>query len=409
MLLIKATRRIQQTEVGILLKDEILSILVYADDIVIIARSPAGAEAAYKILEEECKEIGMTISVKKSQAVKSRHVGVNAVKDYPLEMVICYKYLGVKVGMASSQYMSEYCAERAEKARVYCLSTIALAKDSPCPALFATRIWQTVALPAIMYGSEAVLIRKKELEEIEKEQAKLAKFILQVPQSTANVVAQTLAGMELIEVMYWRRVLRFYGECHVAGEDTWQYKAFKEMVSMEDPINYCKEIQNMLYRLDLENPRDLESKLIEYGVEKTNRELERCNATCFALVRATKERPTNTSSFFRMDKVAQIYHEFLTLNAGLGNRQKLDEFKERFVICPLCQDAEACFNELHMLYECEVLSWKRESTGIERFIGLHQDLDMPRLHQAFLSGKDVDTRVLAAAEMRDEYFSALHL
>ena len=407
MLLIDATRRIQNTEVGILLENDILSILVYADDIAIIARSPEGAKLALDELKDACEEIGMKISVKKSQAVKSKHVGVVAMRDFPLTTVLVYKYLGVKIQLNTTYYMLDYSADRATKANVYCLSTIALAKDSPCPILFAWRIWNTVALPAIMYGSEAVLIRKKELDDIERAQAKLAKFMLQVPQSTSNVVAQVLADFEPIETIYWRRVLKFYGELHVLDQRTWQYKAFREMMNMEEPIHYCRQIQLMLNRLELEHPRDLESKLAQYSADITNQKLEKDNSTCFAIGRVTAQEPTRKSPFLRMDETAKTYHQLITMNASLGNRKKRDNSEIRFLDCPLCEDADQCFNELHLLYECEMLEQERISTGIRMFIEENYHLSCTQLHRSFLNGTDVCKRLKAARILMDRYFELL--
>ena len=112
--------------------------------------------------------------------------------------------------ISKAKYMSTNSKKRLEKARSYALSVINMARDSPCPALFAWRIWKYVALPAIFYGCESVLVRKDEISKIEREQARVAKFMLQVPANTANVVAQVLADMEPIEVYYWRRVLDYY-------------------------------------------------------------------------------------------------------------------------------------------------------------------------------------------------------
>ena len=407
ILLIKAARRIQRTEVGILLDKEILSILVYADDIAIIARSPDGAKQALEELKEACGEIGMTISVKKSQAVKSKHVGVVSIRDYPLATVLVYKYLGVKIQLNTTYYMLDYSADRAAKANTYCLSTIALAKDSPCPTLFAWRIWTTVAIPAIMYGCEAVLIRKKELDDIEKAQARLAKFMLQVPQSTSNVVAQVLANFEPIEVIYWRRVLKFYGELHVQDQKTWQYKAFREMMNMEEPIHYCRQIQIMLDRLDLEHPRDLESKLLQYSADITNQKLEKDNSTCFALARVTAQETTRKSPFLRRDQTAKLYHELITMNASLGNRKKRDNEAYRFLDCPLCEESELCFNELHLLYECKILEEERILSGIRLFIENNEQLSCTEMHRRFLSGEDVVKRLEAARILLDKYFELI--
>ena len=407
MLLLKATRLVQDTEVGVALNGEILSTLVYADDIVIIARSPEGSKQAFEVLENACKEIGMSVSISKSQAVKSKHVGIMAIKDFPLQTVLSYKYLGVKLDLESVYYMLEYSADRLAKSKTYCYSTIALAKESPSPALFASRIWLTVAIPAILYGSEAVLIRKKELDDIEKEQAKIAKFILQLPESTPNVVAQVLAGFEPIEVVYWRRVLRFYGELHVSDTRTWQYKAFREMMNMESSINYRRQVEYMLDRLDLEGPRELEIKLRQYSSEITNAELTRCNATLFALPRVTPEEPVRTSPFFNRQELSDVYHQFLCMNAKLGNRKKLPTYIERFLICPLCGDDTLCFNELHLLYECQELNHTRYLTGIQEFMENQEELELTKLHQRFMTGKDLKPRLRAMKTMREEYFSQL--
>ena len=40
------------------------------------------------VLQEACAEIGMKVSTKKLQAVKSHHAGVEVLCNYPLEFVL---------------------------------------------------------------------------------------------------------------------------------------------------------------------------------------------------------------------------------------------------------------------------------------------------------------------------------
>ena len=68
---------------------------------------------------KECEKIGMKVNVKKSQIVKRGHVGMMVLKELPLEQVAFYKYLGVEVEISRCLYMSEYSANRAEKACMY--------------------------------------------------------------------------------------------------------------------------------------------------------------------------------------------------------------------------------------------------------------------------------------------------
>ena len=66
--------------------------------------------------------------------------------------------------------------------------------------------------------------------------------------------------------------------------------------------------------------KDLDAKLAKYSAEKTNRELE-AHKSCFALPRVTAKEPTRKTIMFGYDSYAKVYHEFLTMNAGIGNRK----------------------------------------------------------------------------------------
>ena len=151
---------LQSSLTGIELDGTILSILLYADDIVLISSSAKMATEAYKLLVTSCEKVGMKINVSKSQIIKKGDKGMEILQDIPLEQVIVYKYLGVLIEISRCQYMTKYSESRESKANTYVSSTISLARNSPCPALFAWRVWRLVALPGILYSCETVLIRQ---------------------------------------------------------------------------------------------------------------------------------------------------------------------------------------------------------------------------------------------------------
>ena len=286
-----------------------------------------------------------------------------------------------------------------------------MARNSPCPALFAWRVWRLVALPAILYGCETVLIRKRELDDIEKAQSRVAKFILQVEQCTCNVVAQVLADFELVEVVYWRRVLNFYADLHLADEDTWAKKAFNEAIEMEDQSNYISKIKFMLNILEVEGPKDLEEKLSRYAARKTNEELRNRSTTCFALSMVTATKPTLKSPLFGSDYISKTYHEFVTLNAQLGNRKPLDGYP-RFVTCPICIDKDNCMNEVHMLMLCSSLEEEREKQGIRLFLDSRSEISEATVLYRDYWRNTANTEILrirveAAANMREAFLDKL--
>ena len=411
ILLKQVADQLQESLTGVELDGEVISILLYADDICLISSSAKMAKEAYGLLVKACDQVGMKVNQSKSQIVKKGDKGMAMLKDIPLEQVIVYKYLGVLVEIGRGQYMTRYSESRANKANTFVASTISLARNSPCPALFAWRVWRLVALPAILYGCETVLIRKRELDDIEKAQSRVAKFILQVEQCTCNVVAQVLADFELVEVVYWRRVLNFYADLHLADEDTWAKKAFNEAIEMEDQSNYISKIKFMLNILEVEGPKDLEEKLSRYAARKTNEELRNRSTTCFALSMVTATKPTLKSPLFGSDYISKTYHEFITLNAQLGNRKPLDGYP-RFVTCPICTDKDNCMNELHMLMLCSGLEEEREKQGIRLFLDSRSEIsEVTVLYRDYwrntANTEILRIRVEAAASMREAFLDKL--
>ena len=402
--------KMQATMSGIKLGGRTLTILLYADDICLISSSPEKAIKSYKLLAEACEKIGLKVNVKKSQIVKANHPGMIILKDLPLEQVFFYKYLGVQLAIARAMYMTEYSSSRLNKAKTYGISTISLARNSPCPALFAWRVWRLVALPAILYGAETVLIRKKDLELIEKEQARVCKFILQVDSNTQNVVAQVLADMEPVEIVYWRRVIQFYIDLHNAEEGSWLEAAFAECKKWKEEGNYYSRVNEMIKKIGATGSGDFERKLHEYSAKITNEELERNAPTCQAFFKVSPEKTTTRSALFGYTEQAKTYHEFLSMNTGLGNRKALDG-RARMISCELCWSDDSSLNEIHVLMECTALENSRQETGIRAFIERRGNMTARQLYQDFWHGsKERDTlhnRISAAEEMKVQYLAHL--
>ena len=95
------------------------------------------------------------------------------------------------------------------------------------------------------------------------------------------------------------------------------------------------------------------------------------------------------------------------MNASLGNRKKRDNEAYRFLDCPLCEESELCFNELHLLYECKILEEERILSGIRLFIENNEQLSCTEMHRRFLSGEDVVKRLEAARILLDKYFELI--
>jgi hypothetical protein len=79
----------------------VINLLLYADDIVIMARSPHDLENQLRILKDFCSNMGMTINIDKTKVmiIKSNKISYDTfVYDKNnLEEVTSYKYLGIDI------------------------------------------------------------------------------------------------------------------------------------------------------------------------------------------------------------------------------------------------------------------------------------------------------------------------
>ena len=80
------------------LADRPISILLYADDALILSRTPVGVRRALRSLAQYCKEACLTINYQKTKVMtfakrpKTRPWSINGRK---IEQVHCFKYLGI--------------------------------------------------------------------------------------------------------------------------------------------------------------------------------------------------------------------------------------------------------------------------------------------------------------------------
>ena len=174
--------------------------------------------------------------------------------------------------------------------------------------------------------------------------------------------------------------------------------------------NYYARVTDFIKKIGATGSEDYEEKLAEYSANLTNEELERLSPTCQALYRVSPEQTTTKSALFGYRPESKIYHEFMSMNAGLGNRKALDG-KERMISCQLCQDADTSLNEIHVLMQCPALKAVREQTGIANFMEERSHMTARQLYRDFLTGsKQTDTlirRMKAADLVREDYLAKL--
>ena len=342
--------------------------IVYADDVLIISPSDSDMVESIDLLEKLCGEVGLSISLEKSKIVSTVVEKCDTGKGkLTLESVLSQRYLGVtlEIGIQFS-----FLASKVGTAMKFVGSCMSLARSSPSPFLFATIIWRQIAVPSITYGAEVIILSEAEIKEIEKQQNRLAKFILQLHPKSSGVVTQLLAGWKPFEVVYMEKVLKYYMKMRDYPDAHWTKKAFKENIKMKMESGYVEKVGKMIEKIKWDGKKEsLDETLAEYTVQIVNSERARCYKSMKLLPKSSLGQSTNTTPFQACDTNSKIYHEFVTYNAGLGNRHPIPNYR-RTIHCVLCENNNLTnkLNEEHLLIECEAMEHARERTGIRDFI-----------------------------------------
>jgi len=126
-----------------------------------------------------------------------------------LDQVLSFTYLGVPINSAPRRFFND-CNDRVKhRAQAYLSRVLSLSKSGPDRAELAFCLWNQVALPSILCGCEVCPLTESTISEIEKCQNRIGKFILQVPNTTANVAVNLDAGFKPVWAVIAEKCLNY--------------------------------------------------------------------------------------------------------------------------------------------------------------------------------------------------------
>ena len=132
-----------------------------------------------------------------------------------------FKYLGAELQHKSREYQGAYAVAVRRKTDMYLGSVKSMARSSPDPSRFARELWARVAILAILYGYEAIPIRKEELKHLNSAAASIGKFSLGLGVGAANVVAALAAGVQTGRYQYLQKFMRYHEKIETGKADNW--------------------------------------------------------------------------------------------------------------------------------------------------------------------------------------------
>jgi hypothetical protein len=205
--------RLKAAGKGVLIGDDIVSILLYADDIVVLAENPEDLQSMLDVLNNWCITNSMSINTSKSNVVHfrpgtvSRCSSVFVCGESEIALTDRYKYLGlVLTEHLDFAVTAKAVAQSANRALGL---VIAKAKSfgGVSYSVF-TKLFESVVCPVIAYG--AAIWGTDVFSCINSVQYRAARFFLNVNKHTANAAVSGDTGWTPMDCRLWKVVGNFW-------------------------------------------------------------------------------------------------------------------------------------------------------------------------------------------------------
>ena len=369
---------------GIDLENVNIASLFFADDVVIIAMS----EEALGVLMNKCtlffKHHRLEISTKKSKvfAAHSGQVtfhGDNG-SDIELEAVCSYKYLGIPLNAGPRCFFKDFNENVQKKAEQYVASVMSLTRSGPDRCALAYTLWNTCAMPSILYGSAIMPLSTKTLEVLEKCNNMVGRFILQVGRSSANASSFIDAGLKPVWSIVAENVLLYARSVMTKSISYWPKLAMNYNLREGLSMPYTKHLVGWMNKGNstVTTPDLIKKNIKRAAIRYVREEQIRTRVTSFALTMpyGTKvQRWFQPKSWVSDSGFSKILAEHRCCNAGYGNRGPAKDGCF-YKLCPLCfkQGVVALNNEVHVIIECPCLEAYRSAVMLGDFIRGHRAL-----------------------------------
>ena len=212
--------KLKSTNVGVVCGDEKVSILLFADDIVLIAENPNDLQVLLNILSAWCKLNGMVINGTKSNIVHFRTPSVPrsdsvfTVGGINLDVFESYKYLGlVLTEFLDYSKTAKAVAKSANRALGLIIAKSKAFGGLPYDVFY--KIYESIVCPVIMYG--APIWGTECFSCIQAVQNRAARYFLNVGKYTPVAAVNGDTAWYQMECRLWKSVLNHW--CRLVNMD----------------------------------------------------------------------------------------------------------------------------------------------------------------------------------------------
>ena len=343
--------------------------LLFADDIVLVARSFAGLENLVSLVKKHCDDLKLVISESKSNFVTSDDIDhlvlLSEQNDVTLSLskVASYKYLGTDTTLLMSTTGIKRQQRCLQTARRYKFACFYVGRTGPDVVDTVLATWSNIAIPSMLSGCEVINFSEATIDGVERIQAQLSKHALGVTQPTNNICAQTELGFKPFRMLLYQRQLGFYTRVMNLPQSRWVRRVLHEHLTGDWDSPYIANINKIRQKLQLflvpPTKTFLNIHLNSWFLNWTNQIISNSTLKCVGPI-VKFEREKYVMEHIGCSSIASYkFH-----NAGLGNRAPRPG-RPRTQLCSLCFGS---LDELHVAFTCPVMEdYRNGSTDIEVF------------------------------------------
>ena len=333
---------------GIDLGDLNVSSLFFADDIVLIAKNKKSLDILMSKTRNFFKSHRLTISETKSKIMThdsfSGKTSFNDSANYQpitLDNVVAFKYLGIHVSSSPYSLFKDYNTNVKTKAQRYLTSVLSISKTGPDRSEMAYMTWSRIALPSILYGSEVMPLTQDTINIIEKYQSQIAKFMLQIPRSSASVSTHLDAGFPPVWSIIAQKVMLYASSTMRKPDTNWAKIALKEQVSQGYKCPYSRYLLKWKAATNCfgVTPKQIQTSVTNAATTWVLSEQKQTCVTTFAM-----NGPDQYKNWFKPkgwvndSSTSRLIARFRACNTQLGNRGPARN-GQYYKLCPLCSKA----------------------------------------------------------------------
>ena len=207
--------RLTATRRGPNIRGTCINNLLFADDLVMMADSAINMQVLISVLSIWMKDFKMTISKDQTQIITSpdeqwRFYSFEEEAFIGIDQVNSYKYLGVRVTRHLKTTTNKMEESLIKRATTYARAILRIRDWDLEIIKTSLELWTKMALPRFLYATEVMPFSAGAISKLQVIQNQLARRLLGVQGSSANVLIPIDLGLRSITGRLYKRKLGFY-------------------------------------------------------------------------------------------------------------------------------------------------------------------------------------------------------